>query len=120
MMLTKEESAKLLTEAEEWAEKQRHMSSCIARYSSVLADEIKSLRAQIDEQNKDKKKLRGKCLFYQKRCEILQHNQINMRDPERTLVCDILANCQLLPDPDGKRYGTLKPSLPEETEETKT
>lgn len=28
-----------------------------------------------------------------------------MRDPERTLVCDILANAALLPDPKGLRYG---------------
>jgi hypothetical protein len=28
-----------------------------------------------------------------------------MRDPERTLVCDILANGTLLPDPNGERYG---------------
>jgi hypothetical protein len=28
-----------------------------------------------------------------------------MRDPERQIVCDILANNSLLPDPSGVRYG---------------
>ena len=30
--------------------------------------------------------------FYRKRCEELQKNQNRMRDPERQMVCDILAN----------------------------
>lgn len=37
--------------------------------------------------------------------DMLQREQRRMRDPERTLVCDIIANGALLPDPDGKRYG---------------
>jgi len=28
-----------------------------------------------------------------------------MKDPERQIVCDILANNTLLPDPNGRRYG---------------
>jgi hypothetical protein len=46
--------------------------------------------------------------LYQRRGErlaLLARVQKHMRDPERTLVCDILANGQLLPDPHGKRYG---------------
>jgi len=43
--------------------------------------------------------------FYRKRCELLQKVQKYMRDPERTIVCDILANNSLLPDPSGVRYG---------------
>ena len=42
--------------------------------------------------------------FYKRRVEMLQREQKRMRDPERTLVCDIIANCQLLPDPNEKRY----------------
>lgn len=30
--------------------------------------------------------------FYQKRCDALQQAQHHMRDPERKMVCDILAN----------------------------
>lgn len=40
-----------------------------------------------------------------RRVDMLSRMQKHMRDPERTLVCDIIANCQLLPDRDGKRYG---------------
>lgn len=43
--------------------------------------------------------------FYRGRCDLLQANQHRMRDPERTLVCDILANGALPPDPTGERHG---------------
>ena len=43
--------------------------------------------------------------FYKTRCELLQKVQKYMRDPERQIVCDILANNSLLPDPSGVRYG---------------
>jgi elongation factor P--beta-lysine ligase len=43
--------------------------------------------------------------FYRNRCELLQKVQKYMRDPERQIVCDILANNSLLPDPSGVRYG---------------
>jgi hypothetical protein len=35
----------------------------------------------------------------------LQQENARFREPERTLLCDLLANGTLLPDPDGKRYG---------------
>lgn len=47
--------------------------------------------------------------FYKRRCESLQDQQRFMREPERTIVCDILANGSLLPDPKGKRYGDRPP-----------
>ena len=34
--------------------------------------------------------------FYKGRCDALQSAQRKMRDPERTMVCDILANGHLL------------------------
>lgn len=43
--------------------------------------------------------------FYKRRVELLAEHQKKMRDPERTLVCDIIANGELLSDPDGSRYG---------------
>ena len=43
--------------------------------------------------------------FYKTRCKLLQKVQKYMRDPERQIVCDILANNSLLPDPSGVRYG---------------
>ena len=48
---------------------------------------------------------RSKREWYQNRIRLLSMVQSHMRDPERELVCDILANGQLLPDPDGGRYG---------------
>ncbi len=43
--------------------------------------------------------------FAMDRCNRLQTEQKRFRDPERTILCDILANGTLLPDPNGKRYG---------------
>lgn len=43
--------------------------------------------------------------FYRRRCEALQEWQSRMRDPERTVVCDILANRFTLPPANaGDRY----------------
>jgi|FLOH01.1.fsa_nt_gi hypothetical protein len=59
---------------------------------TMLHQKIKSLERSLE--------------FYKSRVQLLEANQSKMRDPERVLVCDILANGQLLPDPDGKRYNT--------------
>ena len=48
--------------------------------------------------------LKERLRFYARRCALLQDWQNTMRDPERQLVCDILANGALLPDPDRIRY----------------
>ncbi len=43
--------------------------------------------------------------FYRRRCDELQRVQSTMRDPERTIVCDILANGHVLPpEVAGDRY----------------
>jgi hypothetical protein len=42
---------------------------------------------------------------YDRKLRLLTKEQHRMRDPERTLLCDIIANGQLLPDPSGSRYG---------------
>jgi hypothetical protein len=49
--------------------------------------------------------LQDELTFYKRRVELFQQWQNKMRDPERTIACDILANGQMLPDPTGKRYG---------------
>lgn len=38
------------------------------------------------------KRLTAAVAFYKRRCDALQDVQSSMRDPERTIVCDILAN----------------------------
>jgi hypothetical protein len=43
--------------------------------------------------------------WYKKRVELLDKYKDMFREPELTLLCDIIANGQLLPDPNGKRYG---------------
>ena len=57
------------------------------------------------EREKEIEDLRSSLYFYQRRCEALQSWQSKMRDPERTIVCDILANGKTL-DPAfaGDRY----------------
>lgn len=51
------------------------------------------------------KRLYDERQFYIRRFDKLQKEQQRMRDPERTMVCDILANGALLHDPSGTRYG---------------
>lgn len=43
--------------------------------------------------------------FYRRRVDLLQYWQSKMRDPERTIACDIIANGQTLaPEHAGDRY----------------
>jgi hypothetical protein len=60
---------------------------------------------KISEQNERIATLAHAKEFYRRRTLLLERMQKTMRDPERRLVCDILANAQLLPDPTGSRYG---------------
>lgn len=60
------------------------------------------------------KDLKSSLDFYKSRCEQLQQQQSKMRDPERTIVCDILANGKLLyPDMAGDRYSLNPEKCPE-------
>lgn len=44
--------------------------------------------------------------WYRIRVELLEKHKHAFREPELTILCDILANGQLLPDPNGERYGS--------------
>lgn len=57
-------------------------------------DELQELRRSLD--------------FYKRRVDLLLQWQSHMRDPERTIVCDIIANARTLPDPNGARYGVAQ------------
>lgn len=74
-----------------------------------LSKEFKKLIKTNEEIEKEHlkiiEKLEHSLSFYKSRCELLQKIQKYMRDPEQTIVCDILANNSLLPDPEGTRYG---------------
>ena len=69
------------------------------------------------EREKEIEDLRSSLYFYQRRCEALQSWQSKMRDPERTIVCDILANGKTLDSAvAGDRY-TAPPQRKPLTEE---
>lgn len=53
--------------------------------------------------------------WFMRRCDHLQRVQHRMRDPERTMVCDILANGSLL-FPEGNRYALAAAPQPEADE----
>jgi hypothetical protein len=66
-----------------------------------VSDYIKKIEDLIQERD-DARSSRD---FYKRRADALQEWQSKMRDPERTIVCDILANgCTL--EPAGDRYTT--------------
>lgn len=75
-----------------------HETYKVRPYVSTI-DSIAALRAvlaePVQETNDIVKQLADaldSVQFYQRRCEALQSWQSKMRDPERTIVCDILAN----------------------------
>jgi hypothetical protein len=62
-------------------------------------------------QKRELRELRHALAFYKRRCDLLQIWQSAMRDPERTLVCDVLANGQTLPPSHANgRYGSMTPN----------
>lgn len=46
--------------------------------------------------------------WYRSRLQLLENSKSMFREPELTIICDIMANGQLLPDKDGSRYGNQK------------
>lgn len=56
------------------------------------------------EAEKELRRLNRKVSFYRGRFVLLSQLQNRMRDPERTMVCDVIANGSLLPDPQNQRY----------------
>ena len=101
--ITPEKLAELRKDAEEvqklWKARRRGNDSMQADADILLAllDHIEGLR--------------GSREFYRRRCELLQKWQHKMRDPERTIVCDILANASTMPE--GGRYDIA--AAPEQT-----
>lgn len=52
--------------------------------------------------------------WYRSRVRLLEKSKAMFREPELTIICDIMANGQLLPDPDGTRYGHNSKTHPPE------
>lgn len=89
-------------------------ANAVSVESTALLGLVADIRAAVgdptgklmqDELVEHCRKLAHSADWNRRRVEMLARLQKHMRDPERTLVCDILANGQLLPDPQGKRYG---------------
>lgn len=89
-------------------------SNAVSVESTALLGLVADIRAAVgdptgklmqDELVEHCRKLAHSADWNRRRVEMLSRLQKHMRDPERTLVCDILANGQLLPDPEGNRYG---------------
>ena len=78
----------------------------INEYLRQLAPQAKTEQAAmlLAEAAKELQKARDSRDWYKQRVELLQRWQAHMRDPERTLVCDILANGATLPDAERTRY----------------
>ena len=75
--------------------------------AEIIGDQptINYLNTCVQELKITNDRLTRSVAFYKQRADLLQQAQKNMRDPERTMVCDILANGALLSDPKGDRYG---------------
>lgn len=73
-------------------------ASSVNLHQSAVMELLRQSKKEIEE-------LRRSESFHKRRCELLQTVQSKMRDPERTIVCDILANGLLLSSNyDGNRY----------------
>ena len=89
---------------EEWmiAERLRHVQAEPDRDPDIVISQAADL---IEAQAAEIQRLRHSVQWLRQRIDRLQREQARIPDPWRTLVCDIIANGTLLPDPDGKRYG---------------
>ena len=66
---------------------------------------VHALLDRLEAAEKERDDLRESEKWYRRRCDLLQEQQSKMRDPERTIVCDILANGELMhPTVSGDRY----------------
>jgi len=72
----------------------KYLQATLSAAAPAVPDAAKELKDMTQSRN-----------FYRQRIDLLVQWQSKMRDPERTIVCDIVANGQTLPDHDGSRYG---------------
>ena len=72
---------------------------------------VHALLDRLEAAEKERDDLRESEKWYRRRCDLLQEQQSKMRDPERTIVCDILANGELMhPTVAGNRYSVMEKS----------
>jgi hypothetical protein len=104
------ENTRIYDICKEFDERQKIVGNLEARQelAKALADTealLKKAHAANDELLAALKRETDRANWYQRRVDLLLKNQNMFRDPERTILCDVCANGQLLPDPEGKRYG---------------
>lgn len=102
------ERAELISRLRDASTYVRRKSMLLSEFIPMLQQAAEMLEADaalLSADARELKRAQDSRDFYKTRCDLLQQWQSKMRDPERTTVCDILANGQTLPDPDGKRYG---------------
>ena len=95
------ESARFRVCAERIAELQTAAERLQAEHDEMRIE----LQSIVDALRRDRNSLQ----WHAARLNQLQIAQLRMRDPERTMVCDILANGTLL-DPAGSRYAAPQPA----------
>jgi hypothetical protein len=81
----------------------------LQHHAADLAQRVADLEAERDALADALHKARSSVQWRDGRLNQLQIAQVRMRDPERTMVCDILANGALL-EPAGSRYATPQPA----------
>ena len=84
-----------------------------------LQAENEGLRAQVEALSKDLADAKDSAAWHKRRTSLLQSLQSTMQEPERAIVCDVLANGHLLQSPDGnpdqQRYAApalTRPAVP--------
>lgn len=84
----------------------------VARLKGLLEGDARTQLFQLTEQNarlrEENERLNDSIKFRDVRINLLQKTQSKMREPERTILCDIIANGCLLTGPDADKRYSLK------------
>jgi hypothetical protein len=68
------------------------LDDAVQQLSDMAENEYPDDRDAVVVIKREIKRLQDRCEWYKLRCDALQQQQRFMRDPERKMVCDILAN----------------------------
>lgn len=117
------ENEALLADAQTYQHAREALALENAELATQLATqkgELATLRAQVEALTKDLADANDSAAWHKRRTSLLQRLQSTMQEPERTIVCDVLANGHLLQGPDGQpdkqRYAPqalTRPAVPE-------
>ena len=103
--MTPAETAAFLRQFNEWRRGDEDIPQPDPRVIGEAIDAAVEMIDRLEAAEKERDDLRESEKWYRRRCDLLQEQQSKMRDPERTIVCDILANGELMhPTVSGDRY----------------